>query len=152
MSLCVNHKAVVNNILIINFYNFKSYSTSELVTDVSVLFNHVFWNKHCSFSEIIDQYCYGLCSNYGLCSEVFDSYGNHAITKDYEHHQPRKEMSFLYVKIELKTITQISRDIFLSHRQYICQLTSFLGKHPKKGGHLSDEKILIVKLLLELVV
>ena len=91
--MCKPHKSDLKNILIENVHNFEIYPTSKIVVDGSALLQ-VSWNKNCSYSEVIDQYCDYLQNNYGSCIAVFDGYGNGASTKDHEHRQRNKGMAF----------------------------------------------------------
>ena len=62
-----SHKSDFKNILIKNAHNFQTYSVSRIVADRGALFRQVSWNKICSYSEVIDQYCY-LHNDYSLYS------------------------------------------------------------------------------------
>ena len=79
-----SHKFDLKNILIENVHNFETYPKNKVVVDGGALLHQVSWNKNCSYSEVIDQYCDYLQNNYGLFIVIFDSYGNGASTKDHE--------------------------------------------------------------------
>ena len=93
-----SHKSDLKNIVIENVHNSDSYGTSKVDVDGGALLHQVSWNKNCSYSEIINQYCDYLQNNYGSWIVVFDAYGNGASAKDQEHRRRNKGMSFFYVK------------------------------------------------------
>ena len=70
-----SHNSDIKNILIENVHNFKTCPARKIVVDGGALLHQVSWNKHCSYTEVIDQYCNYLHNNYGLCIVVFDGYG-----------------------------------------------------------------------------
>ena len=107
-----SHKSDLKNILIENVHNFETYPTSKIVVDGGALLHQVSWNKNCSYSEVIDQYCDYLQNNYGSCIVVFDGYANGTSTKDHEHRRRNKGMTFPYVKIELNMLHTIDKIIF----------------------------------------
>ena len=80
-----SQKSDLKNFLVENVHNFETYPASTIVVDEGALLHQVSWNKNCSYSEIIDQYCDYLKNYYGSCLVVFDGYENGASTKDHEH-------------------------------------------------------------------
>ena len=62
-----SHKSDLKNILIENAHNFETCPTSKIVVDGGALLYQVSWNKNCSYSEVIDQYCDYLQNSYGSC-------------------------------------------------------------------------------------
>ena len=60
-----SHKSDLKNIVIENVHNSDTYGTSKVDVDGGALLHQVSWNKNCSYSEIINQYCDYLQNNYG---------------------------------------------------------------------------------------
>ena len=52
-----SHKSDLKNILIENAHNFETYPANKFVVDGGALLHQVLWNKNCSYSVVIDQYC-----------------------------------------------------------------------------------------------
>ena len=150
-----SHKSDLKNILIENVHNFETYPTSKIVVDGGALLHQVSWNKNCSYSEVIDQYCDYLQNNYGSCIVVFDGYGNGASTKDHEHRRRNKGMAFPYVKIELDMVAHNKQNDFSSNKLNKSQFISLLGNCLQTKGFIvhqssNDADTLIVKCAIEL--
>ena len=146
----------LKNILIENVHNFETYPTSKIVVDGGALLHQVSWNKNCSYSEVIDQYCDYLQNNYGSCIVVFDGYGNGASTKDHEHRRRNKGMAFPYVKIELDMVAHNKQNDLLSNKLNKNQFISLLGNRLQTKGFIvhqssNDADTIIVKCAIELV-
>ena len=65
--MCKSHKFDLKNILIENVHNLETYPTNKVVVDGGALLHQVLWNKNCSYSQVIAQYCDYIQNNYGSC-------------------------------------------------------------------------------------
>ena len=136
MGLCASHTNLILRILTENVPNFETYPASKIVVDGGALLHQVLWNKNCSYSEVIDQYCDYLQNNYGSCIVVFDGYGNGASIKDHEHRRRNKGMTFPYVKIELDMVAHNKQNDFLSNELNKSQFISLLRNRLQTKGFI----------------
>ena len=60
-------------------------NNSYFVLDGGAVLHRVVWRSNASYREVVQQYQNYIQSKYGICSIVFDGYGNCPSTKDHEH-------------------------------------------------------------------